>query len=112
MTIKHLWSDLLPYVKKQRRIRLDTFKGKTIGIDVLVWLHIISQKEEFVLFSNVTPFYPPTDILNEFKYHHDHLQRMGIVPFYIFDGQEHPMKSVARAKRDKMKSDASKLARV
>jgi 5'-3' exonuclease len=108
MTIKHLWSDLLPHVKKQPRIRLDTFKGKTIGIDVSVWLHIISQKEEFVLASNVTPFYPPTDILNEFKYRHDHLQRMGIVPFYVFDGQEHPMKSVARAKRDKTKSDASK----
>jgi hypothetical protein len=40
MGVKDLWRSIVPSVKKQPRQPLSDFTGKTVGVDISVWLHV------------------------------------------------------------------------
>lgn len=102
MTVGHLFKEVLPGIKSADRVPLSTLKSRRIGVDANIWLHVIaSTSEDYVFKYNVHPQYPPRDVVTKFAIRHNTLVRAGITPAYVFDGYDHIMKSVARAKRVK-----------
>jgi len=55
------------------------------------------------------PHYPPTNAISVLESWHHALTSAGIKPNYVFDGHRHPMKSVARQKRDSAKQKSLEL---
>ena len=80
--------------------RLSEFQGEQIGVDASIWLHTFCNNEWSALCLTSDPVYVPLSILERFKTQHDILTKLNITPIYVFDGCRHPMKSIARAKRD------------
>ncbi len=100
MTVTNLWSYALKSVKAVTPTNFTDLNGKTIGIDISVFLHRVCASETVALCMLCQPRYPPTNVILVLKSWHNALTSNGIKPYYVFDGHIHPMKSVARQKRD------------
>ena len=100
MTVQDLWTHPLKKVKESK-IPLSTLKGKTIAVDISIWLHqIVGVIEEVSLFILNKPAYQPDRLVRELRRRHKVLDDAGLNPIYVFDGKRHPMKVVAREQRD------------
>lgn len=106
MGIKDLWPNLLDSIKKKDAVSFSTFKGKTVGIDISVWLHKYCHTDVVAMCMNSVPQYVPTELLAKLQSNHRLLVNEGITPVYVFDGFRHPMKKVARVERDMRKNEA------
>ena len=68
MGIPKWFKEVFPSVKTNK-IKLDKLAGKRIGVDVSIWLHIISSgSDEYALRHSIKPLYPPTGYLDAFKH--------------------------------------------
>lgn len=100
MTVRDLWKHPLKKVKESK-VPLSTLKGKTIAVDVSIWLHqIVGVVDEVSLFLQNKPAYRPERLVRELRRRHKVLADAGLNPIYVFDGKRHPMKVVAREQRD------------
>jgi len=101
MGTSDLWSEALGNINKQPSVPFTTAGGKIIGIDISVWLHKNIHTDLNAQCLLAHPPYPPTDLVTSIKCLHNNLVKAGVIPYYVFDGSRHPMKSVARQQRDK-----------
>lgn len=100
MTVQDLWKYPLKNVKKDK-VSLSTLKGSTVAVDISIWLHqILGSIDEVANCVQMHPPYRPVRLLSEIKRRHKILVDSGLKPMYVFDGRRHPMKVVAREKRD------------
>jgi hypothetical protein len=101
MGIRDLWQKALSPISKEKSVKFDVAAGKRIGVDISVWLHKTCHKDSTALCMTCEPMYPPESLLLSLKQMHQQLVDAKITPVYVFDGARHPMKSVARAARNK-----------
>lgn len=106
MTIQDLWKSILSRVKEAPKVKLVSQRGKKVGVDISVWIHQILAYDEVVLHLLSAPAYRPHRLLKELERRHGILVRAGIVPLYVFDGCDHPMKSATREERDSPRAAA------
>ena len=90
MTVQDLWTHPLKKVKESK-IPLSTLKGKTIAVDISIWLHqIVGVIEEVSLFTLNKPACRPDRLVRELRRRHKVLDDAGLNPIYVFDGKRHP----------------------
>ena len=100
MTVVDLWSYALKGSKAVHPVALNKLNGKTVGIDISIWMHRLCATDAVALCMTCRPRYLPSNALSLLQLWHNTLVNEGIKPYYVFDGCRHPMKSVARLKRD------------
>ena len=100
MTVADLWSYALKSAKGAKPTNFTELNGKTIGVDISILLHRVCATEAVALCMCCQPQYPPTNAISVLESWHHALTSVGIKPYY---GHRHPMKSVARHKRDSAK---------
>jgi 5'-3' exonuclease len=99
MGIKDLWSEALGNINKQPSVPFTTARGNTIGIDISVWLHKNIHTDLNAQCLLAHPPYPPTNLVTSIKCLHKNLVKAGVIPYYVFDGSRHPMKSDTHQQR-------------
>lgn len=110
MTAKQLWTKVLTNIKQGDRVTLSDGEAKCAGIDLSILLNQICGIDEVIFCSISRPKCPPDRALKELEKKHNLLIQSKVEPFYVFDGKQHPVKSVAREERDGRKVSA--LARL
>jgi hypothetical protein len=104
MTVNDFWSYALKVSKAVEPVIFSSLNGKTVGVDVSVWMRRLCATDAVALCMSLMscrPRYMPPIAISLLQTWHYSLVSEGITPYYVFDGQMHPMKSVAHKKRDK-----------
>jgi 5'-3' exonuclease len=101
MGLEDFWPAVLPHVKRGCRVSLSEFRDKWVGVDISSWIYTICLANKEIVFCYASHRrYLSTALLDEIKRRHVILGDFGITPVYVFDGNRHKMKSVAREKRN------------
>ena len=107
MGVEDLWKYCIPGIKEKTPQPFSTAVNTTIAIDISCLLHAFISRPKNALAVCCVPPYPPTDVITSLESHYSKLVDSGIIPFYVFDGVKHPMKSGTNQDRSKRRKAAS-----
>jgi 5'-3' exonuclease len=82
----------LSKAKKKAPTKFKEAAGKTLAVDVSMWLHQSCSLEETAFCFHAHPRYPPSKVLAEVKQCHQLMTQDGIKLHSVFDGSANPMK--------------------
>ena len=102
-----MWKCCIPGIKEKTPQPFSTAVNATIAIDISCSLHAFISRPKNALAACCVPPCPPTDVITSLESHHSKLVDSGIIPFYVFDGFKHPMKSATNQDRLKKRKAAS-----
>ena len=92
MTIKHLWDEAMPGVKRKPTVSFNVAKNKRIAIDVNCWLCGSCTKTPNAMSLTFAPPCTPTDLINILSSWNNALLKHNMTPCCVFDDCRHPIK--------------------
>ena len=99
----------MPGVKSKAPHHFKSVANTRVAIDISCLLHAYVSKPKNALSMCCSPPYAPTDVVTSLDFHHNILKLYNIVPYYVFDGYRHPMKSATNLERSNKRKEARKL---
>lgn len=94
--------------RKTHNIKHDLGGRKILLIDVSIWFHNILSSSDVVDQFHTSPPIPVTSFLAKFQFKHESIVKLGVVPFYVFDGTRNPLKGDEDARRRKAAEDPNR----